>query len=48
MDHPLFINISTVKIFPQTVSQAKKHVLRGAQDPQNDLSYVFKNYFQKL
>ena len=32
--HPLFIKMSTVKIFPQTASQAKKQVLRGTRDPQ--------------
>ena len=33
MDHPLFINVSTIKIFPQTTSQAKKRLLRGAHGP---------------
>ena len=32
--HPLFIKVSTVRIFPQTASQAKKQVLRRARDPQ--------------
>ena len=35
--HPLVIKVSIVKIFPQTASQAKKQVLRGARDPQTPL-----------
>ena len=38
MDHPLFINMSTVKIFPQIASQAKKRLLRGAHKPQISLA----------
>ena len=38
MDQPLFINMSVVKIFPQTASQEERRVLRGAHDPQISLA----------
>ena len=38
MDHPLFINVSTVKIFPQIASKAKKRLIRGAHEPQISLA----------
>ena len=47
--HPIFIKVSIVKIFPQTASQAKKQVLRGAWDPQTSFSGNYtKNLHQRL
>ena len=38
MNYPLFINVSTVKSFPQIAFQAKKRLLRVAHEPQISLA----------